>query len=312
VADAFSAVTRLLLEGALLKDSSQDAEVPKWTPGTKLLQIGQHVVDARLPISVKVGERLPLRVVEAFPKLVFVHSPQDASAAQGTQVSMSSAARLIAEVIRTAEPGQAKPLQLAQPLPLPQSAAPHPEDIARSLKQAVERSLAELKREPQTRTYRPAVQATAVSTQLPRDAGLPDEELLPAAEKLATSSKEGSLARTPSEAPLRAQLDLIEGRPVMVAIPGWEPRELHWELPQKEREQTEGEEVWTTQLQLNFPRLGQMSARIRLAGDKLALALTAESGQTTTELAARQEALMQAFKTAGLNLSALAVNPADE
>ncbi|MSQ58424.1 MAG: flagellar hook-length control protein FliK [Betaproteobacteria bacterium] len=110
----------------------------------------------------------------------------------------------------------------------------------------------------------------------------------------------------PAEVPLRAQLDLIEGRPVMVAILGWEPREAHWELPRKGQAERE-EDIWTTQLQLNFPRLGQMTARIRLAGDSLALALTAESGQTRAELAARQEAL----KAAGLSLSALAVSHRD-
>ncbi|MFN0317461.1 MAG: flagellar hook-length control protein FliK [Burkholderiales bacterium] len=343
MADAFTAVTRLLLEGALVRDSQEGAENPKWTPGTQLkaevravlepnralLQIGQHVVDARLPVPVKMGERLALRVAEPFPKLVFILEPEEATTAQRTQVSMSSAARVIAEVIRTAEPGQPKPLQLTQPLPLPQGAAPRPEEIARSLKQAVERSglfyekhqarwvsgeypLAELVREPQAKTYRPAVPAP-FPAEMPRDPGLSSEDVLPAAEKLAASLKEGSLSRTPPEMPLRAQLDLIEGRPVMVAIPGWEPREVHWELPQKEQGGAEQEDdTWSTQLQLDFPRLGKMTARIHLVNDKLALALTAESGQTKAELSARQEALIEAFKSAGLSLSALAVSHRDE
>ncbi|MSQ58423.1 MAG: hypothetical protein EXR36_01895 [Betaproteobacteria bacterium] len=212
MADAFTAVTRLLLEGALLRDSREGAENPKWTPGTQvkaevraviepyraLLQIGQHVVDARLPVPVKLGERLPLRVVEPFPKLVFALEPEDAPAAQRSQVSMSSAARVIAEVIRNAEPGQTKPLQLTQPLPLPQGAAPRPEEIAHSLKQALERSglfyekhqarwisgeypLAELAREPQAKTYRPVGTASPVYTEIPPGPTLPDEGVLPAA-----------------------------------------------------------------------------------------------------------------------------------
>ncbi len=340
--DPFSAVSRFLLEGAPRQDSSQARENPNWTPGTRVvaevraiidptravLQIGEHVVDARLPVPVKLGERVPLRVAEPFPKLVFVLEAEDGSLAHRTKVSISSAARVIAEVIRTTEPGQAgKPLRLTEPLPLPQGAAPQPEEVARSLKQAVERSglfyerhqarwsagaypLAELAREPQARLHRQAVTSSQSSPAALREPALPGENLeaLPVGEKPG-AAKEVSITHAPFEAPLRAQLDLLDGRPVMVAIPGWEPQDIHWELPQREqgREEQEGEEIWTTQLHLSFTRLGQVTAQIRLVNDKLALVLATESGETQGELVTRQEALMEAFKAAGLNLSGLAV-----
>ncbi len=350
MADPFSAVTRFLLGGALRSDSDlpEGAQSPKWLPGTRviaevraiidptraLLQIGEHVVDARLPVPLKLGERVPLRVVEPFPKLVFVIESAEGPVAHRTQVSMSAAARVIAEVIRTTDPGQVgKPLRLAQPLPLPQGTASHPEEIARGLKHAVERSglfyekhqarwiageypLAELAREPQAKLHRQAGTANpssparvALAEPAPSSNGL---EALSAGERLPAAAKEASPARAPFEAPLRAQLDLLDGRPVMVAIPGWEPQDIHWELPQREQgREGQEEEIWNTQLHLSFPRLGQLTAQIRLVNDTLTLALSARSGETRSELAARQDILMEAFKEAGLNLAGLALTQRD-
>ncbi len=341
MADPFNALARFLLEGSLPLNPGrrEGQEDPKWTPGTRvvaevraiidptraLLQIGAQVLDARLPIPVKVGERVPLRVVELFPKLVFALDAEEAPPASRTQVSISSAARVIAEVIRTTEPGQAgKPLRLTEALPLPQGRAPQPEEIARSLKQAVERSglfyekhqarwisgdypLAELAREPQAKLHWPS------ATPSPSSAPMASREpavlnAVPVAEKAAVAARDASVSRTPSEAPLRAQLELLDGRPVLVAMSGWERQDIHWELPQRERGgEGRAEEIWSTQLHLSFPRLGAVSAHLRLIDGKLTLALTTASGETRSELVARQDALMDALKGAGLNLSGLAV-----
>ncbi len=346
MADPFNAITRFLLDGALRLDSGR-TEDPHWQPGARVsaqvraivdptrvvLQIGEHVVDAKIPIPVTVGQRLALRVVEPFPKLVFTLDNPEQPAQ--TQVSLSQAGRVIGEVIRTMPAAQAgNPLRLTNvpALPKPNLPKAFTDEIARSLKQAVDKSglfyekhqarwiagdypLTDLKQEPQTTFSRPAGPAApnppAAQLAVAGDEG---ETEAPVANRALPEDKLGTLrgsveSRGAPEPPLRAQLELVDGRPVTIALPGWEQREVYWDLPQREADAQAApdEEVWSTQLRLSFPHLGSITANLRLSGNSVALSVAAGSSSTHARLVTQQEVLIAAFRSAGLTLSQLGV-----
>lgn len=351
--DPFVAVSRFLFDQALRLDPGHtERGKPEWPAGTRLealvravaepsralLQIGDQLIDARLPALPKPGERLTLRVVEPLPRLVFALEAPDAAPQRRdtTQVSLSSAARILGEVVgRPSEAPGGRPLPLgqSQALPLPTAAAPHAEEIALHLRQTLEKSglfyekhqarwvagdypLSELKQEPQAqRAGGQGQQVTVLPAQSRSVASheSPAQRAEFATTDAATDVSKGALrtppeARAMSDTPLRGQLELLDGRGLNVAMPAWAGRELQWELPEREP-QTEGEEApaWSTRLAVELPNLGAVQAHLRISGTGLALSVTSASSVSSQRLAAAQSDLMKALREAGLSLNQLTI-----
>lgn len=349
--DPFVAISRFLFDQALRLDPGRDdSRRPDWLPGTRLdalvravaepsralLQIGDQLVDARLPALPRVGERLALRVVEPYPKLVFaLDDPVGTLQSKDqTRVDLSSAGRILGEVVgRRGDGARETPLRLAQTLPLPdtQGQRPQGEAIAEHLQQSLEKSglfyekhqarwvagdypLAALKLEPQARLH--ALLPGAGTPGPPpsgEQTGAPHAEVVSAAvanEGESLAQRPFAEARTAAEAPLRGQLELLDGRSLTVALPGWAGRDLQWELPERETQSEDGAEgpVWSTRLAVEFPSLGAVRVHLRLSGDGLALAVTSGSGESVQRLAGGQADLMQSLREAGLTLTQLTIS----
>jgi hypothetical protein len=353
VPDPFTVVTRYLLEGSLRFDRSapEATTSPDWKPGSRvtaevravldpsqaLLQIDNKVIDAKLPQTVKVGDRLPLRVVENSTKLVFSIETEDRPAADPnrTQVSLSSAAKIIGDVLRPANAQQTNnTLRLSTPFPSPAQAGDvSPEEIATRLKQTIDRSglfyekhlarwttgnfpLAELKQEPQAKLSRTFASSPAV-VEAPQTQKVEQAEQLSTAgvsrqlsdEASNSTTRDMSSAKSNSDSPLQAQLDLLEGKPVVVSLPGWSQQEVYWELPHREEEGNEQRQAqaWSTQLSLTLPGLGAVSAQIRLLGEEVMLNVRTASQETEHKLVSQQVDLADALNSVGLHLTRFAV-----
>lgn len=344
MADPFVALSRLLFDQTLKLDPGRSGSPdPDWPAGTRLeaqvravaadtsralLQVGGQLVDARLPVLPRVGERLTLRVLEPLPGLVFALEDvaEGASVRDNTRVELSAAGRLLGDVLGRRPPGASDaPLRLTQAAPLPPPAAgqPHAEDLAAHLRQSVERSglfyekhqarwvagdypLAELRQEPQA-----ARQRTQGTSPAPQPAGReaavarPEMASEPAPADSPQSSPRATLdARTVAgDAPLRGQLELLDGRALTVALPAWEGRDFHWQLPEREDLPGGAEPpVWSTRLAVELPNLGAVQAHLRLTAQGLALAVSTDSEVSRQRLAQAQAALQQSLRDAGLNL----------
>lgn len=350
MADPFTVLSRLLFDQALRLDPGRgEPRDPDWPPGTRLeaqvravaadssralLQIGDQLVDARLPTPPQVGERLTLRVVEPYPKLVFAleDGQEGTSAREDAHVALSTTGRLLGDVLAQRRPGAADPpLRLAQTqaLPTPLPGQPHAEDLATHLRQSLEKSglfyekhqarwvageypLVELRQEPQARLHTPHAPPPPQIPQAVADAPLVGAEALPA---VVSDQGEGAGQRAfaasssqITEGPLRGQIELLDGRALTVTLPAWDGREIHWQLPERDgqAESADGP-VWSTHLAVELPNLGGVRAHLKLSAQGLALTVSTTSEDSRQRLAQAQAALQQSLRDAGLVLTQLSL-----
>lgn len=106
---------------------------------------------------------------------------------------------------------------------------------------------------------------------------------------------------------VRQQLEILANSVVHWQGQPWPGAEMDWEVrrdPYGESPQ-DPDSHWATRLTLRLPRLGEVEARLSLAGSQLVLQLTAP--QSAGELNRESEALRQQLTRAGLTLSDLTV-----
>ncbi|CUJ09027.1 Flagellar hook-length control protein FliK [Bordetella pseudohinzii] len=106
---------------------------------------------------------------------------------------------------------------------------------------------------------------------------------------------------------VRQQLEILANHVVHWQGQPWPGAEMDWEVrrdPYGESPQ-DPDQHWATRLTLRLPRLGEVEARLSLAGSQLVLQLTAP--QSAGELNRESEALRQQLTRAGLTLSDLTV-----
>ncbi|MDP2431776.1 MAG: flagellar hook-length control protein FliK [Pseudomonadota bacterium] len=139
----------------------------------------------------------------------------------------------------------------------------------------------------------------------------PQARLASGAHNMATAA---GLTNMPIDAARLAgqQLLMLEGSPFLWQGFAWPGQWLEWQV----REQT-GEGVgpveeanpWVTELRLTLPRLGGVTAKLSLVGDRLAIGMSASEVGAGEAMSAALPALEQALLAAGLKPAGLSVNP---
>ncbi|MFJ1298833.1 flagellar hook-length control protein FliK [Pseudomonadota bacterium AL_CKDN230030165-1A_HGKHYDSX7] len=259
---------------------------------------------------------------------------QPAPAAQAPAPASTAAAS--AAVLRgTPLPAGAAPAHGAQsagPVHAPHSAV-SPAQLAQTLRQTLatsgifyeshltemvfgKRTPAELRSEPQAslpqardvaqsaegQKATQAAQAARSATPLPPGApDLPDttQSLLP----------QNSGLNPDTTALVRQQLEALANQMVSWRGEAWPGTPMEWEVkrdPYGEDQPGDPEGHWSTRLTLELPRLGQVEARISLAGTQLVLNIVAPNG--AVELNQQSEQLRQRLGTAGITLSNLSID----
>ncbi len=141
----------------------------------------------------------------------------------------------------------------------------------------------------------------------------PQARLADGAHNMATAA---GLTNMPEEAARLAgrQLLMLEGSPFLWQGFAWPGQWLEWQV----REQTgdgagPGEEAnpWVTELRLTLPRLGGVSARMSLVGNRLSVGLSANEPGTREAMSAALPSLERALQAAGLKPAGLSVNAGD-
>ncbi len=137
----------------------------------------------------------------------------------------------------------------------------------------------------------------------------PQARLGRATDNLASAA---GLTGMPEEAARLAgrQLLMLEGAPFLWQGFAWPGQWLEWQV----REQAGGEagkeepDTWATELRLTLPRMGGVTARLTLAGERLTVGLVASDPATREAMSAALPNLEHAFQAAGLKPTGLAVN----
>lgn len=93
----------------------------------------------------------------------------------------------------------------------------------------------------------------------------------------------------------------------------WPDQFMEWKVDERQGGgHQHGERSWETEVRLVLPRLGAVSAAIRLAGGEVAVNVAADEEQTSVSLAATKGNLEERMEAAGLRLSGLIVRHAEK
>ena len=259
------------------------------------------------------GGWLLLQVSSLTPTLSFalIDGAPTAPAHGAVAVQFSPAGQTLNALVRAGVPGSLAHLASAPVLLADPSAAPA--DRAQAVSQAIVHSglfyeshllawaegripLSRLSTEPQARLQQ----------------ALQDES--PAAREAANAAMGGVLQR---------QLVALDGRPLAFAGFAWPGQPAEWRI-QREAPDSRGDEpapehaadgaepppAWTTQIELDLPRLGAIGAKLRVTGTTLTLEMTLDNDTGAGLLATHRGRLVSALQAAGLSLSSMTVHRA--
>jgi len=110
------------------------------------------------------------------------------------------------------------------------------------------------------------------------------------------------------------QLLMLEGAPFFWQGFAWPGQWLEWQVRERPGGGADGEEdanTWATELRLTLPRLGGITARLSLAGERLTVGLSATETSTQEAMRAAMPALERALEAAGLKPAGIGVSQAD-
>ncbi len=278
--------------------------------GSVLARVAGTAVRLNLPVAAKAGDTLQLIKAGTQPRPTFLLAPTP-QAEGDAPTTVSAAGRLIDHLLQSARRDGAT-AALEGGAPLLKSAQTPPAQIAGALRTALEfsglfyeshlaqwtagrRSLADVLREPQVREARQlAAQAQA-----------------------AAPSAEAPARQTTQLIPL--QLETLEQQRVLWRGELWPGQPLEWEIRRDDddRGDSDGEHsagpeaaaepCWHSVVRFELPRLGKVSAALRLAGDRLQLQLRTDSDAAALALRQHGGQLSDALAAAGSTLESLKV-----
>jgi hypothetical protein len=315
------------------------AEVQALLPnGTYRALINQRSITLALPFSARSGDSLELEVTESNGKLALaVLAHRDGGGKEAVSATLSRTGLLISQLFSGAKDaggeGKAVPLNSNQPVAgAPPGSA---QDILPLLKQAIARSgmfyeshqaewiegrfaKGELLREPQGKLSNPA---EANAAQAFRTVVLTDTPEARAAQPLPQGAAEsagkaggaqpqtaGQIVAAQLQGIVHQQLEALANQTFVWQGEVWPGQEMRWEIDEdgkNEQEEDDAAESWRTRLDLSFPVLGGISAKLQLRDAQVSLSLDVDSEAALEIMRSDAETLRQRMEDAGLSLVSL-------
>jgi flagellar hook-length control protein FliK len=293
------------------------------TPNVFSVRVANQMLQMQLPAFIRSGDIITLQVVSLQPRLTF--SLAASSNPVSTPESLSATSRLLSSLSQQPlEKSYVRPIQSA-PLWTGEQAMPDTAQLANKLHDALSHS--GLFYESHQAQW---IAGTRPTTQLllePQNQ-LPQSQLLrtqvqPNQLQQAMSSKAVEVASTPMTATpagteqrvaaphipehlqtlVQQQMNALETRQVMWQGQVWQGQEMRWEVREEAPHSNPhgaNERQWTTQVDLNLPNLGDVSARLSFNGSALNLALDVSDAQTRDKLGSASSQLIAALSERGI------------
>lgn len=281
--------------------------------GVFKVRIANQTVQMQLPASIRAGDTVELQVLSLQPRLTFgmVASANPLS----TPDQLSSAARLLSALAQQHQQPEKAQIRASQSSPLwTASKTPDTQQLASQLREALSnsglfyeshqaqwleggRSTAQLMQEPQNQN---AANTLATTT----GQGVPQSTSV-AGQSIAAAQQQGLLPNIPQHLqPLvQQQLNALESGQVVWQGQVWQGQEMQWEIHEDTpRPGSTGESgrQWVTQLHLDLPKLGPVTAMLRFNSAGVGLTLDAATGDTRTLLGSASSQLVAALSVAGI------------
>lgn len=249
-------------------------------PGQFQVRIADHVVQLQLPAFVRSGDLILLQVTSLQPRLAF--SLSSATNPVSTSEQLSSASRMLSSMTQQPlEQPYVKSLQRAPLWIANQAPAPDTTVLADKLHHALSHS--GLFYESHQAQWIAGMRSTPLLMQEPQNQ-LPQQNTA-----ILNEAVKMNAPATPSTIPehlqnlVQQQLHALENRQVLWQGVAWEGQEMRWEVREESpRRSTTGEPEgqWVTEIHLDLPHLGSLSARFSLNAGAVNLTLNARDEKT--------------------------------
>lgn len=290
-------------------------------PGIFKVQVADQVLQLQLPATIRSGDTITLQVVSLLPRLTF--NMAASANPLSTSDQLSAAARLLSSLTQQPlEKGFVRPASSA-PLWTGTTQFPDTTELAGKLHSALSqsglfyeshqaqwvagtRNTAQLLQEPQNHPaerVRIALGLNDISNQTTR------------AEDISNGKERSSILGIPDHLlPLvQQQLNALETRQVQWQGQIWAHQEMDWQIREegsRSPEDTEGRH-WVTQINLNLPNLGEVTATLRFAGTGVSLTLDADKDTTRSIFGMAASNLVSTMTDRGITVNSALVTQHD-
>jgi len=281
------------------------------SPGMFNVLIGEQLTQMPLPAFIRIGETIKLQVIATTPRLTF--SMSASANPLSTDEQLSSVARLLSSLSQ--QPREKTDMRAMQSTPIwttPQTM--QSTQLAELLSDALgnsglfyeshqaqwlegARSTSQLLQEPQN--------SSRSNSSINMEASpLPGGNISPASHLDTEASMEGKMPILPDHLqPLvQQQIDALETRQVIWQGNIWPNQSMQWEIHEQTSQTpaTENQQQWTTQIHLDLPNLGRISATLSFNSMGLSLTLNADSAATRTTLGNASSQLVASMSDYGI------------
>ncbi|MDD4910908.1 MAG: flagellar hook-length control protein FliK [Sideroxydans sp.] len=279
----------------------QGAVQTQTAPGQFQVRIADQLVQMQLPAFVRSGDTISLKVTALQPNVTFalLTSANPISTAE----QLSSASKLLSSMSQQPlEQRYTKPIE-ATPLWAKNEISPDINALAGKLNQALShsglfyeshqaqwiagmRSTPQLLQEPQNQLTQ-STSTPPANTTLDSRSNTLNPQTSPANLQPTPLDARAAIP-TPLQTLVQQQLHALETHQVLWQGQAWEGQEMRWEVReetprhQTRREQEPEAGQWTTEIQLDLPHLGTLSARLNFSAGAVNLTLIARNEATRT------------------------------
>lgn len=269
-------------------------------PGLFQVRIASQVLQMQLPAFVRSGDQIALQVLSLQPRLTF--SLAASTNPLSTSEQLGSTARLLSSLAQQPVRQEYVPAQRA-PLWLSASASPDTVQLAEKLHQALSHS--GLFYESHQAQWIAGTRST------PQLLAEPHNQLPP--QTAPATGQERHTIPEPLQAIVQQQLHALENRQVVWQGPVWPGQEMRWEVGEESRQPqpAAAEKQWVTELHLDLPQLGGISARLRFSGAAVAVEIDLANAQTGHKLQAASPELESALQARGVPVQQILIRRAN-
>ena len=113
---------------------------------------------------------------------------------------------------------------------------------------------------------------------------------------------------------IQQQLNALETRQVQWQGQVWPNQEMNWKINEETPHSPSGTEgrQWSTQIHLDLPNLGEVTATLRFGSSGLRLTLDAATGATRSKLGAASSMLVSGLSDRGISIASALVTQHDD
>ena len=298
-------------------DAGKQLELGQKVQGTVQAQVAPNVFNVRvatqllqmqLPAFIRSGDTITLQVVSLQPRLTFTLAAS--SNPVSTPESLSAASRLLSSLSQQPlERSYVRPIQ-SSPLWTGEKVQPDTMQLAGKLHEALSQSglFYESHQAQWIAGSRPTAQLLLEpQNRLPQSANAKNMEPASTAQS-APPTGSGQHIAAPGipehlQTLVQQQMSALETHQVLWQGQVWQGQEMRWEVseesPHRNAQGVE-EGQWVTQINLDLPNLGGVSARLSFNGNALNLSLGASDAQTREMLGNASSQLIAALSERGI------------